>query len=206
MNARNINQAMLNRANAQHEVTNINNRVNGLTNAVNGIDVVFRENKEITSAVISNILSGTNINWLSTDAITAAKVYEAPAPSSYIKNLRPSGMWKVRAIDSEGKFMRDAYSPLESFVREADGSVMFNPLQRQVQEPGQMNYGGNLPDAIMQLINTGTITTDGLSTLLSNIASSEFLNTNSLYFIQNSDLIANNFPGAQAESFTLHFE
>lgn len=201
----NINQAMLKRANVQHEVNNINDRVTGLTNVVNGVDVVFRKNDLISGTVLSDILSGTNLAWLNTSTITAANVYEAPAPSSYIKNLRPSGMWKVRAVDANGNFIRDAYSPLESFVRSADGSIMFNPLQMQVQEPAQMNYGGNLPNAFMQLFNSDTLLPANISALLSNIASSEFLNTSSLYFIQNSDLISKNF-GGHAQSFTLHFE
>ena len=208
MNPANINQAMVNRANSQYEIKAVNNRINTLTNAVNGVDVVFRENKEITGSILSDILSGTGLEWISAPLISDATIYEAPAPSSYIKNLRPSGMWKVHAINSDGAFIFDTYSPLESFVRSADGSITFNPLQNQVENPAEMNRGGNLPGAIVQLLTTESLPNfnSALTTLTLNIELSEVLNTSNLYFIQNSNLISQNFSGAQAQSFTLHFE
>ncbi len=207
MNSRNINQAMLNRANLQYEYKTLNNRIDAVNDRINGVDIVFRKNPEITSAVLSNILSGTELKWLSADVINAATVYEAPASSSYINNLRPSGMWKIHAVNGKDEFMHDAYSPLESFVQNADGSVLFNPLQRQVQDPAGMNYGGNFPGIIARLLTTASQADyqSVLTTLNSNIESSEVLNLNSLYFIQNSDLISKNL-GGRAESFTLHFE
>lgn len=202
MNARNINQAMLNRANMQYEYKTVNNRIDAVNDRINGVDIVFRENPEITSAVLSDILSGTGYAWLSAEAMNSI-VYEAPAPSSYINNLPPAGMWKNHAVMG-GNFMLDAYSPLESFIRYADGSIMFNPIQNQVTAPGRRNYGGNLQRAIMPLISATSSPVNN-DLLQSNIGSSEVLNLDNLYFIQNSDLISKNF-GAHAESFTLHFE
>lgn len=205
MNPANINQAMVNRANSQYEIKSVNNRINTLTNAINGVDVVFRENKEITGSILSDILSGTGLEWISAPSISNATVYEAPAPSSYIKNLRPASMWTAH-IAKDGNFICDAYSPLESFVRRPDGSILFNPIQQQVEDQGERNYGGNLPNAILPLLDGPEPDSTTLQSMVLNIMSSEFLDINNLYFIQNADLINTNFDGAHAESFTLHFE
>jgi hypothetical protein len=209
MNPANINQAMINRVNTQNEYKMVNNRIDAVNNRINGVDVVFRENSEITGAVISDLLSGTELEWLSADVINAATVYEAPAPSSYINNLRPAGMWKGHVVDSDGKFIADTYSPLESFVRNADDSIMFSLIQPLTTVPAEKNYGGNLPGVIMRLISAATDDTDMTavrSAILSNIASSDVLNTSTIYYIQSKDLISDQLGGAHAESFTLHFE
>lgn len=202
MHSANINQAMINRANTQYEIKNVNNRIDGVINRVNGVDVVFRQNEEITSAVLSSILSGTGFNWLS--GVIESPVYEAPAPSSYINNLRPASMWKCHVVnDDNSKFMADAYSPLESFVRYDDDSIMFSLLQPGDVSSAPKNYGGNLPIAIMELLTASdAVRTD---ILLSNILSSNTLNTNNLYYIQNTNHLADQLGGT-AESFTLHFE
>lgn len=214
MNARLINQAMLNRANMQYEIKDINNRINDIvnringidtTNPVNGVDVEFTINENITSAVLNDILSKTGFEWINAGKIAGAKVYEAPAPSSYINNLRPSGMWKSHVVDNNGDFIADTYSPLESFVRNADDSIMFSLIQPGTTAPAEKNYGGNLPAAIMELVSS-SMTTEAIQSMVLNIASSEFLNLDNLYFIQNTDLISENFGGGTAESFTLHFE
>lgn len=203
MNSRTVNQAMLNRVSSQWEYKTLNNRIEAVNNRVNGVDVVFRPNSEITSAVLNSLLSGTGLDWLNAATINNATVYEAPAPSSYINNLAPSGMLKG-TVKKDGVSYAETYSPLESFIRYDDGSVMFNPLQRSITENAKMNYGGNIQNAIMPLISN--ITPAVISTIKSNVAESEVLDLNNLYFIQNTDLIASNFNGAQAESFTLHFE
>lgn len=205
MNARNINQAMLNRANLQYEYKTVNNRIDAVNNRINGVDVVFRQNELISGTVLSDILSGTGFEWIDAGKIAGAKVYEAPAPSSYINNLRPSGMWKGHVVDDNGDFIADTYSPLESFVRNADDSIMFSLIQPGTTAPAEKNYGGNLPAAIMRLI-TATSTSASMEAIGTTIASSDILNTNNLYFIQNTDLISENFGSAKAESFTLHFE
>ena len=128
MNPANINQNMVNRVNAQYEIKSINKRISDTVNRVNGVDVVFKPNELISGTVLSDILSGTGLEWLSADVISSATVYEAPAPSSYINNLRSASMWTAH-ITMNGNAICDAYSPLESFIRNTDGSIMFNLIR-----------------------------------------------------------------------------
>lgn len=207
MNPANINQAMVNRANAQYEIKAINNRISDLANRINGVDVVFRQNELISGNVLSDVLKGLgpDIEWLSAALISNATVYEAPAPaqSSYINSLRPASMWKAHITAND--VYADAYTPLETFVRESDNTISFSPLQMPLTSNELKNYGGNLPNAILPLLNT-TPDQTALQSMILNIESSEYLNINNLYYIQNTDLISENLGGAHAESFTLHFE
>ena len=218
MNTLNVNRAMLNRINTQHEIKHVNRRIDGVVEQMEGVDVVFRpmviDGDTIVGSsindIIGDVLRTNNFDWIYTDAINSAAIYEADVPSSNINNhLRPSGMWKGH-ISNNGTYIADTYSPLESFIRNADGSILFSLIQPQTSNLGTKNYGGNLQTAIMRLINITNLNQGGIPALMSAlipaIASSELFNTDSLYFIQNSDLIAQNFNNAHADSFTLHFE
>ena len=165
---------------------------------------MFTPNEEITSAVLSDLLLEiTTSKWLSTNTINAT-VYEASIPT-FINDLRPASMWKGHAVMNDGMFVADAYSPLESFVKYSNGTTVFNPIQNQVTNQGERNYGGTLPDAILPLLTPIPSQADIIK-MRKHVEKSEVLDTNTLYFIQNSNLISKNFGGAQAESFTLHFE
>ena len=148
MNLSNINQAMINRANTQSEIKTINRRINDVINHINGVDVVFRLNELITGAIVSDLLDGINATWMNPSTIVNATIYEADVPSSYINNLRPSGTWKAH-VRKNGVSIADTYTPLESFVRNADGSIMFSPMQPTSDGIANKNYGGNIQNIIM---------------------------------------------------------
>lgn len=203
MKLTNINQAVHNRANVQRAIELINNRINNIAGHKSGVDVVFKPNEAITADVLDSLLSNTNLQWQNENIIHNAVIYEAEVPSS-INDLCP-GMWKAHIVREDGTFVADSYSPLEMFNRYADGSVMFNPNQQTITDLDKKNYGGNMQNAIVPLIS-GEMNDDTVQTITSNILSSEVINIDSLYFIQNTDIISQNYNGAQAESFTLHFE
>lgn len=203
MKLTNINQSMLNRANVQHAIDLINNRINGIADHMGGVDVIFRPNEAITDDVLDSLLSNTGLQWQKENIIHNAVVYEAQVPTS-INNLRP-GTWKAHIAREDGTFIVDSYSPLERFDRYADGSIMFNLNQQNITDISARNFGGSIQNAIAPLIS-GTMDDDAVQTIISNIASSEVINIDNLYFIQNTDLISQNYNGAHAESFTLHFE
>lgn len=213
MNSANINQAMVNRANAQYEIKTINNRINNIvnringidtTNPVNGVDVEFTMNENITSAVLIDILSGViNTQWA--NDMSTFTVYEASDALSYISGLDPSNMWKCHVIDANNNAIADDYKPLESFIKNIkDNTASFTPLRNTSIEPIG-SYGGTIMNAITPLLS-GNIN-GGIEAIQSNIDDSGLFNTDSLYFLQYNAGIRNKFgQGAQAESFTLHFE
>ena len=213
MNARNINQAMLNRANMQYEIKDINNRINDIvnringidtTNPVNGVDVEFTMNENITSAVLSDILSGvTGADWA--NDMSNFAVYEASDALSYISGLNPANMWKCHVIDANNSAIADDYKPLESFIKNIkDNTVSFTLLRNTSIEPIG-SYGGTIMNAITPLLRSAVSVDKEI--IESNISDIGVFNTDSLYFLQYNAGITTKFgQDAHAESFTLHFE
>ncbi len=197
MNAKNINQAMLNRANMQYEYKTLNNRIDGINTRVNGVDVVFRE---LTSGaglnnLFSSITSGTITNVIPEDVNVT--LYESAAQSSYIKNLRPSGQWE--SFFTSNAINYHTYSPMMAFIDMGNNGILFNVTSQ--------NIGGDIMNMLPEL-NTG-LTTAQLGTIRSAIISAgeeSQLSLNELYYAQVVNNIISEFPEATIDHFTLHFE
>ena len=199
MNSANINQAMVNRANTQYEIKSINNRINNIVNHVNGIDVVFREltsGAELINELVSNATGGDV-----TDIITGTPLptlYESPAPSSYIKNLRPSGQWE--SFFTSNAINYHNYSPMMTFMDMGINGLSFNVTSQ--------NVGGNIMN-MFPMLKTD-ITTTQLSAIQSAILSGgeeSPVSLNGLYYAQVNNTIHDSFiSNAAIDHFTLHFE
>jgi hypothetical protein len=199
------NIAMTNRAVAFNEarLDRLEKRVANMNVTETGTDLVFTTSV-ISGEILAGLLDNIGVDWLNSSVIENATIYECTNPPAKISQARPDGLLKG-VVDVNGSKM-ETYSPLESFVRQANGSLLFNPLQSQLQgttDAAAKNYGGSIMN-IVNVLTSGRIEEDKQAQVYSNILSSEYFNTNSLYYVQNTDLIFKNF-GASAESFSLHF-
>lgn len=163
----------------------------------NGIDVVFREFTSGTELI--NELVSTITNGFITDIITGFQTtfYESLAPSSYIKNLRPSGQWE--SFFTADSINYHTYSPMISFMDMGNNGVRFNVTAE--------NIGGDIMN-ILSMIRFDIIS-DKLDAIRSAIitAGEDYpLSLNGLYYVQRDNSIASDFPGATIDHFTLHFE
>ncbi len=198
---------MANRVNTQHELKAINNRIDGVVEQMGGVDVVFRPSECIGFDELNALISDTTLAWLNTGIISEAFIYGADVSSSDINNLRPFGMLKYHVAENNGGPVADVYRPLESFTKYADGSMLFIQNHNMSDiERYKWNYGGNIQNIIVSLIDSSNSETPKQD-IVSAVLSSEYFNIDSLYFIQNTDLVFRNFgSGAYTESYTLHFE
>lgn len=199
-----VNRALLNRANPNHAIEQLNNRIDGVVESMGGIDIMFKKT-DIKSSDFETILGDMGLKWLDSAAMLDAVIYEAQAPSSRISNLRPAGMLKGRIVGSNGVFIGDVYQPLNQFVRNPDDSISFKLENSSTTK----NQGGNIRELILDITTTTSpgklIDMNALNTAISE--SSKF-NINNLYYVSFSDYMANAVSGANnyTESITLHFE
>lgn len=204
-----INRALINRANPNHAIEQLNNRIDGASSLGGGIDIVFKPSDikgSDLNSILAKLIAGTTSAYAD---MSNATIYEAQVPSSRISNLHPVGMLKGRVVNNSSAFIGDVYQPLESFTRRADGSVLFNPIQ-STNELDKKNYGGNIQYAIMPFVAISSTVNeeDVRSKFISIITSSDALNINNLYYIQFADYMspAVGKAGLHVESLTLHFE
>lgn len=196
MNARNINQAMLNRANMQYEYKTVNNRIDAVNNRINGVDVNFREltsGVELINELVSNVTSGT-ITGVIPDTVT---LYESAAQSSYIKNLRPSGQWE--SFFTSNAINYHTYSPMTAFIDMGNNGILFNVTSQ--------NIGGDIMNVIPVLKTN--LTTAQLGEIQSAIISGgeeSPISLNRLYYAQVNNNIDAFISNADIDHFTLHFE
>ena len=195
MNAKNINQAMLNRANMQYEYKTLNNRIDGINTRVNGVDVVFREftsDVKLINTLVSNATSGTFTNIIPDNAL----LYESEVPSSYIKNLRPSGQWE--SFFTSNAINYHTYSPMMAFIDMGNGGVAFNVASQ--------NVGGNIMN-VLPMLNSGiTMQLNEIQSAIISAGNDSPVSLNGLYYVQANNNIDSFVSNAVIDHFTLHFE